>query len=683
MPFTISVAGQVGQIKLAQSKALWPLFETVVNSIQSLEDTDEPNKTIIVEAHRDPSVQIKISSDGSKIEEPSHFVEFVVTDNGNGFNDENYRSFMEAYSQLKVKKGCKGIGRFLWLKAFEEIGIVSTFMASGKWYRRTFTFSINGITPEDNLEALSGDSYTRSTQVYLKGFIPLYRDSVGYKLDSLAKKIIEHCLPYFIMGTCPVIILKDNRGESIQLNDYYDRTYKDSLHHEPMTLKNRNYILYHMLLQEGADKHELHLCANNREVKSFDLSKKIPNLQKRLEAEEGSVYYVGYLASDYLDQAINAERSEFVFSELPIMGDSSPASEDEIVDAAIGIIKIYLHDDLTRINEEKRQQIDRLVQSARPQYRYLLSRRPAVYDIIPAGLTDDKLDLELYRHQQQWEYETARTKQEIDEHIRQEVEPDSVFEKLFREYCQNITDLSRAGLAEYVARRKAVIELLEQALEADNSGKYSKESRIHSIICPMQTTSDEVPFEDMNLWLIDDRLAYHYYLASDKRIDTLNPLLLQSGDSRRMDIAVFDSAMSYTADPENINSITIVEFKRPMRNDGENDPVAQVLRYVKAIKDGKITKKNGRSFGDMSRVAFYCYVIADLTPSLCESAELASLTRTQDGQGYFGYNPSRGAYIEVISYDKLLKDAKQRNQVLFDKLFNPKNGDVSFPELLG
>ena len=44
MPFTISVAGQVGQIKLAQAKALWPLFETVINSIQSLEDTDEPKR---------------------------------------------------------------------------------------------------------------------------------------------------------------------------------------------------------------------------------------------------------------------------------------------------------------------------------------------------------------------------------------------------------------------------------------------------------------------------------------------------------------------------------------------------------------------------------------------------------------------------------------------------------------
>ena len=32
--------------------------------------------------------------------------------------------------------------------------------------------------------------------------------------------------------------------------------------------------------------------------------------------------------------------------------------------------------------------------------------------------------------------------------------------------------------------------------------------------------------------------------------------------------------------------------------------------------------------------------------------------------------------IEVISYDKLVRDAKQRNQILFDKLFNPKVNEV-------
>ena len=42
-----------------------------------------------------------------------------------------------------------------------------------------------------------------------------------------------------------------------------------------------------------------------------------------------------------------------------------------------------------------------------------------------------------------------------------------------------------------------------------------------------------------------------------------------------------------------------------------------------------------------------------------------------------------GAYVEVISYDKLLKDAKQRNKALFDKLFEPKAKDLVHPELLG
>lgn len=65
-----------------------------------------------------------------------------------------------------------------------------------------------------------------------------------------------------------------------------------------------------------------------------------------------------------------------------------------------------------------------------------------------------------------------------------------------------------------------------------------------------------------------------------------------------------------------------------------------------------------------------------------EAAENASLMMTPDREGYFGYNQTRGAYIEVISYDKLVKDAKQRNQILFDKLFNPKVTEVLNSKLL-
>lgn len=680
MPIIVNVAGQVGQIKLSTTKALWSLFETVINSIQSLEDSNVDEKKIVINALRPERVQLKTDGQGKMTEELNHFETFVVTDNGNGFNTENYTSFLEAYSQLKVRKGCKGIGRFLWLKAFDKVTIKSTYFEDDLWHLRSFDFSLTGVNPEQNDSILKLDDVQQQTIVSLDGFKNPYRDSVAYSLESLAKKIIEHCLPYFITGKCPQIILKDNRGESFNLNSYYEKTYKDSLHQDPMELRGKHYTLYHMLLTEGADKHELHLCANNREVKSYALSNYIPDMKKKLVSSDDAYYYVGYLAGDYLDEAVNTERSDFDFSDGPMFSDTR---EPEIVETAVGYIRAYLSDELTKVADEKKTQIDMLVKTKRPQYRLLLNRHPEVYDRIPAGLPEDKLDLELYKQQQQWELDTAKKKHDIEEKVKQDATSDPSFQKLFDEYCENITELSRASLAEYVVRRKAVIDLLEQALEVDEKGKYSKESRIHSIICPMQTTSDEIKLDDMNLWLIDDRMAYHHFLASDKKINTIP--VLDSAVDKRMDLAIFDAALSYTADPENINSITIVELKRPQRNDlakEETDPIAQVYDYVTDIKEGKVKKSNGRGFANVQQVAFYCYVIADVTPTLKKSAARAGLVPTQDGEGYFGYNQTVGTYIEVISYDKLLKDAKQRNRALFDKLFEPKSKDLVHPELI-
>ena len=41
---------------------------------------------------------------------------------------------------------------------------------------------------------------------------------------------------------------------------------------------------------------------------------------------------------------------------------------------------------------------------------------------------------------------------------------------------------------------------------------------------------------------------------------------------------------------------------------------------------------------------------------------------TVDNEGYFLTLPSGEGYVEIISYDKLLQDAKRRNRVLFEKL---------------
>ena len=116
MEFLLNIKGQLNNIHLAEAKALWPLFEAVVNSIQAIEDSE--NKTcgkIEVYAHREETSEIRFDEDPKKKEETlEKFESFTITDNGVGFNTQNYESFQTAYSTHKFTKGCKGIGRFLW-----------------------------------------------------------------------------------------------------------------------------------------------------------------------------------------------------------------------------------------------------------------------------------------------------------------------------------------------------------------------------------------------------------------------------------------------------------------------------------------------------------------------------------------------------------------------------------------
>ena len=43
-------------------------------------------------------------------------------------------------------------------------------------------------------------------------------------------------------------------------------------------------------------------------------------------------------------------------------------------------------------------------------------------------------------------------------------------------------------------------------------------------------------------------------------------------------------------------------------------------------------------------------------------------SQTPDKLGYYDFNDKLNAYVEILSYDKLIIDAKKRNKVLFDKL---------------
>jgi hypothetical protein len=187
----------------------------------------------------------------------------------------------------------------------------------------------------------------------------------------------------------------------------------------------------------------------------------------------------------------------------------------------------------------------------------------------------------------------------------------------------------------------------------------------------MGTTSDEVPFDQHNLWLVDERLAYHKFLASDKQLRAMAPVTNVS--QKELDIIVFDKACAFASSADGpFQTITIIEFKRPMRrNYPDNDnPFDQVLEYIE-IRKGKARTADGRDVPVSEGVHFYCYIVADKTEMLERQAYKAELEKTPDNQGFFGYKKHCRAYIEFISYTKLLTDAKQRNRVFFDKLGLP------------
>jgi hypothetical protein len=122
-------------------------------------------------------------------------------------------------------------------------------------------------------------------------------------------------------------------------------------------------------------------------------------------------------------------------------------------------------------------------------------------------------------------------------------------------------------------------------------------------------------------------------------------------------------------------SIVVVEIKRPMRNDaaeGEGkDPIEQALGYLERIRQGKVRTASGRPIPKSEQIPGFCHVLCDITPSIENRCKMHDAIRTSDGLGYFFYHKQYGAYVEVISFDRLVNSAKERNRAFFDRLGLP------------
>ncbi|MCQ9423354.1 ATP-binding protein [Pseudomonas sp. LJDD11] len=665
-----NLKGRLRNTSLPRTHGLLPVFEAVVNSIHSIEESGNLSDGVIyLEVERAPQTDLELGGGVGEI------VGFTIIDNGCGFDETNFNSFQTLDSDHKIDKGCRGVGRLVWLKAFDRAEIHSTYTDGEFSISRAFTFDEkNGVSglKENRSEALPSGS-----KVSLRGFHSSYQKYTPKTVTAIANQLLEHCLWYFVRADgAPRIIVRD-KDTSEDIYDLYDKNMMSEASHQKIRILDHDFELTHIKFRYSTTrKHQIALCAANRLAKEEGIQGKIPGLGGKLSDSSGDFIYNCYVSSSYLDENVRSERTSFNIAEdFNGIFEQTEISLKMIRERILDCAKTYLQDYLSASIEAGRARINSFIENQAPRYRFITSHVPADSLIIPPDITDRELELHLHSLWYEVERQLVKDGHQIMAPGKNE-DLDEYKERL-SEYVTKAQDLKKSDLANYVMHRKVILDILQKSIERLDNGKYAREDTIHELIFPMGKDSDSVMPDGSNLWIIDERLSFHSYLASDKTLRSMP--VTDSGSTKEPDLfslRVFDQPILVN-DGANfpLASLTIVEIKRPMRDDmkeGEDkDPIDQSLGYLERIREGGVTTKSGRPIPGSKDIPGYCYIICDLTPTMHKRSRRANLRITSDGMGYFGYNEPAHAYVEVISFDQLVKAAKERNRAFFDKLGLP------------
>lgn len=662
--FSMNIQGKVKNFHLPKNQPLIPLLEAIVNSIHAIDE-----RRLSEEGFTNGNISIKIGRDQqlSVLDENSlaTIKNFSVTDNGIGFNEANMDSFMTSDTTYKSQLGGKGVGRFSWLVAFGQVSINSTYLDEGQPVKRSFSFSTQTNTINDTLEEIY--NYTDNlTEIRLENCIPPYCDNLPKKSSTLAMQILFHCLIYFLSDNCPQIDLIDE-DETINLNGLFHEKIKAESNSVDICIEQHNFKLLHVRASDSSiNRNELFLCANSRVAVPKKLENYIPNLDNDIFHKTG-FYYIGVLTGEYLDSHVDMNRLSFNIPEGGFAENMvSPLSMDKIVSEVILHIELFLKEYLDVKAEEKSAHILDYTTNHAPQYRHLAKFMPEEIKSIKSNLTDDKLDDALYSIKRKFDKQIKSESKKLLKDLHEGIVTTEEYKTRIKTQSEKIIGANSATLAEYVAHRKAIIDLLDFALHQKEDGKFQKESFLHDLIYPMRTTSDEANYSTHNLWLIDEKLAYSSYISSDVPFDN-------DPKKERTDIMILDSPVAIAEgknDGNEYDTITLFELKKPMRDDynPSKNPITQLLDYVDTIKSGKVSDKNGRLIKTGTGTKFYLYAVCDITPTLEKIIRTMGYHQTPDKMGYYGFNDIYNAYVEILPFDKMLNDTQKRNRVLFEKL---------------
>jgi hypothetical protein len=271
------VVGQVARLPLkpSETNALLPLYEAVSNSLHAIgerfgDDGLAEKGRIDIEVLRDEL------EDGS-----TPVTDFVVTDNGIGLNEENFVSFCTPFSQHKISRGGKGVGRLGWLKVFRHITVESAYTNGDVLERRAFDFVLRESNQVDDKRPTSAAPKEPGTTVHLSEFAGSFGARCPVRTDTIVQRVIGHFLPVFAGDKSPQIYLHDNgvidlRSEfKDKIKASQERLIEVEIEDEKQPILIRHMKCDKSIRPRGSVNNWMCFCANDRGVKEYGIDEQI------------------------------------------------------------------------------------------------------------------------------------------------------------------------------------------------------------------------------------------------------------------------------------------------------------------------------------------------------------------------------------------------------------------------
>lgn len=683
----LSFVGVLHDIKKSKT-ALQPIFECFTNALEAIKIKQNTAKS-----HKG-EITIRIYASERTVQS-TELNRISITDNGIGFNDEEFKRF----NTFKLtNKGFKnlGSGRIQYVHYFDTTTIKSVFEQYGKFFEREFVVSKREDFLKQNAIVKhrickeSSQSTTGTTVI----FNTLLENSGVYNdlnENTIKEKLLERYIHYFCYNKTKLpkisieyYVQSELKGESTI--SQFDIPSIDKSKTIPLQYSKKS--------KTGIDKIDK---TEYFTIDAFKVSKNLLKENKLNLVSKGEVIeesdvslqslagsdivkgkkYLFLVSSNYIDARDTNLRGVLNIPTKESFEKDLFASQEEIL---IEDIQKEINNSINTMYPEI-EEVKQKHQEGFAKLKEMFLLDDDTAKDISVSINDSETDILKKFYEAE-----AKKAASMDAAIKESIDNlekldtrspnyDKELENEINRLVRSIPLQNKKTLTHYVARRKLVLDLLDKILGRKLKVQQQKENYDEALIHNLLFQQGSTNTENSDLWIINEDFIY-FKGSSEKQLNQLeidgqkvfkdkfteeeDKYLTSLGENRKIkrpDVLLF---------PEEGKCI-IIEFKAPHVN--ASDHLTQIDKYANLIRNYTEDK--------FQITTFYGYLLGEsiepndvlgTVSSYEHSYQFDYIYRPAQKVNGFHGRTNGSIYTEVIKYTTLLERAKQRNKIFIEKL---------------